>query len=81
VHRERENPHKRFVASKNRKKEEEEEDAHSCQPRENCTQKKKEKMNKQTRRINKKKISLNISWLVFFFPQLTKSRRYSTESN
>ncbi len=81
MHRERENPHKRFVASKNRKTEEEEEDAHSCQPRENCTQKKKKK-DEQTNAQNKqKKISLNISWLVFFFPQLTKSRRYSTESN
>ncbi len=45
MHKERENPHKRFVASKNRKRKDEE-DAHSCQPRQNCTHKKKKKKEK-----------------------------------
>jgi hypothetical protein len=50
------------------------EDAHSCQPEKKTIQKKR----REKSEIHKKK---SFFFFLVFFSQLTKSRRYSTESN
>jgi hypothetical protein len=69
VHKERENPHIKKGSLRVK------EDAHSCQPEKKLYKKKEKKNNK--RNTQKKRFF----FFGCFFSQLTKSRRYSTESN